>query len=236
MSNHHPERPAVSAIDYANPTSFGSRLRSKRIRPLLQLISDAHARYDHVRLLDVGGRKTYWSILPPGFLRRHNVRVTVLNVPGEIQECDDDVFGHVVGDACDLRQYSAGHFHLAHSNSVIEHVGGWQNVKRFAGECRRVASGLFVQTPYYWFPVEPHYLFPLFNWFPRPIQERLVQHFALGYSGRKAPDLDTAIDWIDAAPRLLDLPAYEFLFPDCLIVKERFFLLTKSLIAIRPVA
>jgi hypothetical protein len=236
MSNDQADRPAVSAIDYANPTSLGSRLRAKRIKPLLQLISDAHARHNQVRLLDVGGRKTYWNILPPGFLRNHNVSITVLNVPGELQEYDDDIFSHVVGDACDLRQYSDGHFHIAHSNSVIEHVGGWQNVKRFAGECRRVASGLFVQTPYFWFPVEPHYIFPLFNWFPRPMQERMVQHFALGYGGRKAPDLDTAIDWIDAAPRLLDLRAYELLFPDCRIVKERFFLLTKSLIAIRPVA
>jgi Methyltransferase domain len=235
MSSYPPERPAVSAIDYANPNSLGSRLRAKRIEPLLELIRDAHARYDHVRLLDLGGRKTYWNILPPGFLRHQNVSITVLNVPGEFQASDDDVFSHVAGDACDLHQYSDGHFHIAHSNSVIEHVGGWHNVKRFAAECRRVASGLFVQTPYFWFPVEPHYVFPLFNWFPRPVQERLVQKFALGYSGRKAPDLDTAIDWIDAAPRLLDLRAYQLLFPDCRIEQERFLLLTKSMIAIRAV-
>jgi hypothetical protein len=230
--NQH-ERPVVSSIDYANPTSLGSRLRAKRIEPLLDLIRDAHVRYNHVRLLDVGGRKTYWNILPSGFLRSHNVRITVLNVSGEFQECDDDVFSHVTGDACDLHQYEDGYFHIAHSNSVIEHVGRWQNAKQFAGECRRVASGLFVQTPYFWFPVEPHYLFPLFNWFPRPMQERLVQQFGLGYSGKRAPNLDTAIDWIDAAPRLLDLRAFKLLFPDCRIVKERFFLLTKSLIAIR---
>lgn len=234
-SINQPEGPAIRAIDYANPTSLGSRLRAKRIEPLLQLIKDAHERYNQVRLLDVGGRKAYWNIMPPGFLRDHSVNITVLNIPGECQESDDDVFSHATGDACDLQRYSDGHFHIAHSNSVIEHVGGWQNVKRFAKESRRVASGLFIQTPYFWFPVEPHYVFPLFNWFPRPLQERLVQRFALGHSGRRAPDLDTAIEWIDVAPRLLDLRAYELLFPDCRIVKERFFLLPKSLIAIRAV-
>ncbi len=236
MSINQPDGPAIGAIDYTNPTSLGSRLRAKRIEPLLQLIRNAHARHNHVRVLDVGGRKSYWNIVPPSFLRAHKVSITVINIPGELQDTDDDVFSHVTGDACNMSQYSDGQFHIAHSNSVIEHVGGWQNVKRFAKESRRVASGLFIQTPYFWFPVEPHYIFPMFNWFPRPVQESLVQRFALGYGGKKAPDLDTAIDWIEAAPRLLDQRTYELLFPDCRIVKERYFLLTKSLIAIRAVA
>ena len=222
-------------IDYENPDSLGSRFRSRRIGPLLRLIQEAHAQHGHVKLLDIGGRKTYWSILPAGFLQRHRVTVTILNLSEELGAADDDVFKHVVGDACNLVGHSDRSFHIAHSNSVIEHVGGWKNAMRFARECRRVASGLFVQTPYFWFPIEPHYVAPFFHWCPRPIQELLVRKLALGYGATRAPNAETAIEWIEAAPRLLDLPAYRLLFPDCQIVKERFFLLTKSLIAVRPV-
>jgi hypothetical protein len=222
-------------IDYENPKSLGSRFRARRVGPLLQLIENAHSIHGHVKLLDIGGRKTYWSILPSGFLERHNVTVTILNLSEESGQADDETFKHVVGDACNLVEYADKSFHIAHSNSVIEHVGGWKNMKRFANECRRVACGLFVQTPYFWFPIEPHYVTPLFNWLPRPIQELLVLKFALGYGASRAPNLETAIEWIDAAPRLLDLRAYRLLFPDCRIVKERLLLLTKSLIAVRPV-
>ena len=221
---------------YADPSSLGSRLRARRVGPLVQLISDAHARYGHVRLLDVGGRKGYWSILPPDFLRQHDVKVELLNLSDDIQGEDDDIFEHVVGDACNLEMYSDKSFHIAHSNSVIEHVGGWGNVKRFASEIRRVASGLFVQTPNFWFPIEPHYMAPFIHWLPRPLQEVMVRRLPLGYFRRKEPDWDSAMACIDATPRLLNARAYRLLFPDCSLVKERFFMLPKSLIAVRPVS
>ena len=226
---------AARLADYDNPQSPGSRFRAKRIGPLLQLIRDAYALNGHVRILDIGGRKSYWNILPTGFLEHHKVSVTILNIRGELRGTDDEVFTHVFGDGCNLVGYSDRAFHIAHSNSVIEHVGGWQNVRQFAREMRRVASGLFVQTPYYWFPIEPHYMAPLIHWLPRPLQEAMVRLFPLGYSGKREPDWESAILCIDAT-RLLDLKAFRLLFPDCQIVKERFFLLTKSLIAVRPVA
>jgi hypothetical protein len=226
---------AVRMTNYDDPSSLGSRMRAKRTGPLLQLIKDAYAKHGHVKLLDVGGRKIYWNIVPPGFLEKHKVTVTILNLPGELQGTDDEIFRHVAGDACNMVDYEDRSFHIAHSNSVIEHVGGWRNVKRFANETRRVASGLFVQTPYFWFPIEPHYVAPFFHWFPRPIQESLVQKLALGHSAKKAPNLESAIARIDDTPRLLDLRAYRLLFPDCTIVKERFCLMTKSLVAVRSI-
>jgi hypothetical protein len=173
--------------------------------------------------------------VPPDFLRQHGVTVTLLNLSEDLTGTDDETFTHVVGDACNLAGYADGSFHIAHSNSVIEHVGGWVNVKRFASEIRRVATGLFVQTPYFWFPVEPHYIAPLIHWLPRPLQEAMVRAFPLGHFRRREPDWDAAMVAIDATPRLLDQRAFRLLFPDCTIVKERFLLLTKSLIAVRPV-
>ncbi len=221
--------------NYENPQSLGFRMRAKRLGPLLKMIESAHAKHGEVRLLDVGGRKVYWNILPPGFLQKHNVKVTLLNLPDDLQGygTDDEIFKHVAGNACNMPEYADKSFHIAHSNSVIEHVGGWQNVKSFAREVRRVASALFVQTPYFWFPVEPHLVMPLFHWMPRPIQETLVRRLPLGHFGKREPNLDAAIARVDGIPRLLDLRAYRLLFPDCVIIKERFCLLTKSLVAIR---
>jgi len=46
-------------------------------------------------------------------------------------------------------------------------------------------------------------------------------------------DIDEAVRRIEEAPHLLDIAAYKFLFPDSQIIKERFALLTKSIIAYR---
>src|SRR5689334_14650441 len=113
--------------DYQNPDSLGSRMRRKRTGPLMKLIEDAYARDGQVRLLDVGGRKLYWNILPDGYLQKFKVTVTLLNLPDDLQGTDDDTFKHVAGDACNLSEYANRSFHIAHSNSVIEHVGGWKN-------------------------------------------------------------------------------------------------------------
>jgi hypothetical protein len=64
VSDRPPEVPSIGMIDYSNPKSLGSRLRAKRIEPLLQLIRDAHALHAEVRILDIGGRKSYWNIVP----------------------------------------------------------------------------------------------------------------------------------------------------------------------------
>lgn len=230
-----PSKPtlAMRLTDNRNPQSLGFRFRARRIGPLLKLIESAYNMHGHVRLLDVGGRKLYWNIVPQDFLRNNKVSITILNLPGELQGSDDEIFKHVAGDACNLPEYADKEFHIVHSNSVIEHVGNWENVKRFASEVRRVGSALFVQTPYFWFPIEPHLAAPFFHWIPRPLQETLVLRFQLGHSGR-ARDLDAAIIRIQEGARMLDLRAYKLLFPDCTILKERFCLLTKSLIAVRP--
>jgi hypothetical protein len=218
--------------NYSNPRSLGFRFRARRIGPMVKLIEQTYALHGKVDILDVGGRKAYWNVLPADLLRRNRTHITVLNLPCDLQGEDDEIFTHATGDACDMRGYANNSFHIVHSNSVIEHVGGWQQMKHFASEVRRVAPNLYVQTPYYWFPVEPHYLTPFFHWLPKPVQVWLVRHFTLGNRGG-ARDLDDALTKMDDTPRMLDLQTFRFLFPDCRIQKERFALLTKSLIAVR---
>lgn len=217
---------------YSTPNSIGSRFRARRIAPLIQMMEHAYGENGWVNLLDVGGKKGYWKIVPPEVLKRNKVRITILNLPCEISGDDDELFKHVKGDACELAEYDDHSFHIIHSNSVLEHVGDWTRMRQFAGEVRRLAPWLFIQTPYFWFPMEPHYMTPIFHWLPRPIQVSLIMRSTLGNRG-KASDLADALSKVEDAPQLVDQRTFKLLFPDCRLVKERFLLLTKSLVALR---
>src|SRR4051795_11554414 len=61
--------------------------------------------------------------------------------------------------------YDDGAFDLVYASSVIEHVPPPRRAA-FAAEVRRVGRGLYVQTPAYSFPIEPHSLLPFAHWLP----------------------------------------------------------------------
>jgi SAM-dependent methyltransferase len=110
-------------------------------------------------------------------------------------------------------------FEIAYSNSVIEHLDPVDR-PRFAAEIRRVAGRYLVQTPNRYFPVEPHVLLPGFQFLPLAARRRL---WGLGVSRDPFADI-----------RLLDEAELRALFPEAVIVRERFAGLTKSLIAVGP--
>lgn len=218
--------------NYNNPNSFGSRMRSRRLAPLLRLIAAIHSRKGKVSILDVGGREAYWKSIPDDFLVKHAVRITILNLPCDLVGEESRFFTYAVGDACDLSEYPDNSFDIVHSNSVIEHVGNWEKIKAFANETRRLAPELFVQTPYFWFPIEPHFVKLGHHWLPKPLRASMWMWCKMGQRGR-AKDIDEAMTKLDDEPYLLDMRMFRFLFPDCRIIKEKFFLLTKSMVAFR---
>lgn len=218
--------------DYNNPNSLGSRFRAKRMAPLVELINRVFEEKGTVNILDVGGRQTYWMALPEGYLQDHRVTVTILNLPSDLQGVDDSIFKYIVGDACRMPEFAQNQFDIVHSNSVIEHVGNWDKIKDFASEVRRVAPNLFVQTPYFWFPVEPHFMKPLHHWLPKSLRISMFMRFDMYCQGR-ANNLDEAIKRVEDEPYLLDGRMFRFLFPDSQIINERFFFVTKSMVAYR---
>ena len=72
-----------------------------------------------------------------------------------------------------------GEFDLVYSSSVIEHVPRERRAT-FAAEVARVGRGLYVQTPAYSFPVEPHSLLPFAHWLPHALRR---PYWRLGVAG-----------------------------------------------------
>lgn len=123
----------------------------------------------------------------------------------------------VRADATQRLPFADGEFDLVYSSSVVEHIPPAQRAA-FARELLRVGRGLYVQTPAFSFPVEPHALLPLAHWLPVAIRRR---YWRLGAQGH----------WEDV--HLLRRGDVAALFPGTTIVRERIGPLTKSWIAVR---
>lgn len=196
---------------------------------LLALIDEVIAEKGNCKIIDIGGRFDYWLYLKKMWEDRP---LTVTLVDLEPTEVEDTRFVSIRGNACNLSEFADMSFDIAFSNSVLEHVGTWKHKTSMAQEVRRIAPRYFIQTPNFWFPVEPHFRSLFFHWLPRPVRRFLIMHRNFAFH-RKADCFTEAYRIIDDAD-LLDHADMVELFPDARIEKERFaIILTKSLIAVR---
>ena len=176
---------------------------------------------DATTVIDVGGYTPNWK-----YLTCHP-RVKLVNVhsqPGELPE----QFTQAVADGCAL-PYAKHEFDIAFSNSVIEHVGDWSRQQQFAREIRRVGRKVWVQTPYRWTWIEPHYICAFLHWLPlsKPWKVRLLKYLSVrGWTNRS--EIAPLVDEL----RLLNWSEMCELFPDCDVHIERF-LCYSSLVACR---
>lgn len=195
--------------------------REKRWRRFKELIDPAVTD----RVLDIGGSAGDWK--GRGDLVG-SVDLLNLAVQPVSQDAGSPVLTSIKGDGCKL-DYPDQSFDIVYSNSVIEHVGDWNAQQAFAREARRVGGRLWVQTPAYSCPVEPHYLGLFIHWFPAKWHVRIARWTSVvGLSG--AADLES----IAKSTRLLGKREFQMLFPDCEIWTERlFFVFPKSYIALR---
>lgn len=211
-------------------------MRKRRDRFLREVIVNCPRQDgETLRILDIGGSQRYWRRVGFDFLIAQKVQITVTNVDDlefyREPEAPEGLFIDEVANGCRL-PYPDNSFDLCHSNSVIEHVGGWDDMQEFAREVRRVGRAYFCQTPNYHFPIEPHFpLVPFNHWMPRGIRAKLMMLLPMAYVGR-ASDLDTAHRFIDSA-RLLRREQVKHLFPDARLIAERLLGLPKSYTAIR---
>jgi hypothetical protein len=210
------------------PTSIGARARARRWELLRQLFPDLET----YRVLDLGGTADSWLRAPiqPRSVTVLNLHPDELTVGREDERLPDWI-DLVPGDACeppvDLVQ---GEYDLAFSNSLIEHVGGAVRRAMLAQVIRQVAPRYWVQTPYRYFPIEPHYLFPGFQFLPLAARARLARDWPLVHT--------RATDWEGGVSTALEvelmcMTEIRYLFPDAVVHRERFVGLPKSIIAVR---
>ena len=173
------------------------------------------------RVLDLGGYEYYWSYFeqPP--------RVTIANLDRSPPRSTD--FRWVAADARAL-PFADDAFDVVFANSIIEHVGDEASRRQFAREVERVGRRYYVQTPNYWFPVEPHLLTPFIHFLPSKLKKRLLRNFTV-WGVLVRPTRQGCDEFVNEV-RLLDARELRELFPGARIRRERFLGLTKSLIAV----
>jgi ubiquinone/menaquinone biosynthesis C-methylase UbiE len=175
-------------------------------------------------ILDIGGTQQYWQTMD---FNDDGISITLLNLYRE--HVSDLRCNSISGDATDLQQFPDKSVEVIHSNSVIEHLFTKDAQARMANEVRRVAKNYFVQTPNYFFPVEPHWIFPFFQFLPFTFRVWLTQHFSLGHI-RKIPDRKEAEKQVREV-RLLTYKELRELFPEATIYREKCLFFTKSYVA-----
>ncbi len=91
----------------------------------------------------------------------------------------------VVADGRDL-PFKDREFDIYISNAVIEHVGTFFDQRRFVHEACRVASTVFISTPYRWFPIDFHTLIPFAHFLPLGWRNRIYHRFGRSYYASEA--------------------------------------------------
>lgn len=200
--------------------TIAKKMRRKRFVLFESLIS-ALAR--PLTVLDVGGVQEFWEWME---LIRDDIKVVLYNISPAVSKHSTLISR--VGDARDMREFKDKEFQVVFSNSVIEHVGTYQQQHQMADEVQRVGEKYYVQTPNRYFPIEPHFLFPFFQFLPLGFRVFLVTHFNVGWRGR-IRDKREALEAVKEI-RLLNEKELKQLFPGASIHKEKFLGLTKSFI------
>ncbi|MGI8942980.1 MAG: methyltransferase domain-containing protein [Qipengyuania sp.] len=197
-----------------------NRFRGRRGRLLRQQIETLADHLDRdIAVVDVGGRADYWANV--GVERI--ARITLINASSSELSRDDaglpsPIFERRLGDARDLTDYGDKAVDLIHSNSVIEHVGGWRDMAAMASEMLRVGRAGWMQTPAWEFPIEPHFRAPFLHWVAAPARARML---SLSTEKRlRQLDLHRRRQRVEGI-NLLSKREVEALFPDCDIFVER---------------
>lgn len=177
-------------------------------------------------LLDIGGYPYFWEEAPFVVTRIDTLN---LNVRGIAQKNKRGVeIQHIHGDACKL-PFPDQSYDMVFSNSVIEHVGSWENQQLFALEAKRVGKKLWIQTPAYIFPLEPHCLAPFIHWLPWNIRKYILRFTPCGLASKDYSEFYAMMK----DTRILTKKELRSLFPQCEIHTEFFlWVLPKAYVAV----
>lgn len=201
-------------LNVRNYINVKSKFRQKRFVNFLNTLQVT----TQDKILDVGGYQHFWE----GSNLEKNV--TILNI--ELPPHQPAPFTWVQGDACNMAMFQDQQFDIVFSNSVIEHVGDKTQQGMFAQEVQRVAKKFWVQTPYKHFPIEPHFVFPFYQYLPPKSRNFIARVWPFSFA--KVLNLDPIFEaehiW------LLGKRDLRTLFNNAELYSENFMGITKSLI------
>lgn len=182
--------------------------------------------FEEMHVVDLGGDTRFWlaSDVRPA-------HVTIVDLyPGPLKD-PEPWMSVIQGDAC-RAETIRGSFDLAFSNSLIEHVGGPRYRQDMADVVRSVAPRYWVQTPYRYFPLEPHFLMPGFQHLPLTARAWLFEHWPLTEKARRDIPAERHLEFVNSHD-LLSITEMRALFPDGELIRERVGPLIKSLVAVK---
>ncbi|HCL05400.1 MAG TPA: SAM-dependent methyltransferase [Chitinophagaceae bacterium] len=211
----------MKIADNTDQHSLSTQFRRKRFEFFLGLIRQLPR---PLHILDIGGTEAYWEMMQ---FDEPDVHITLLNLRSE-PVSDTQRFTSISGDATQLDGFADQSVDLIYSNSVIEHLFTLKAQQKMADEIRRVGKSYFIQTPYRYFPIEPHWVFPFFQFLPRFAKIGLTRQFSLGHIPR-APDAEKAARQVDEV-RLMTISELKKIFPGGLLYKEFFMGMVKSVV------
>ena len=202
------------------PDSMGARKRTRR----WEWLQDTFPSIASMSVIDLGGTVEAWLRAPirPAAVHVVNLEAQPADVP--------DWIGVDMADACNLPdKITNEEYDLVFSNSVIEHVGGHLQRIKFAEAVHHLAPRHWVQTPYRYFPIEPHWLFPGLQFLPVTARGEIAHRWPLHtQAASHSEGVRSAME-----VELLSRTEMAFYFPDSVIRFERAAGLIKSLIAVR---
>lgn len=214
----------IDMATHSNKSSISSKLRHNRFTLFKSLLPQVDK---PIKILDVGGKETIWS--REGFCEPNVINqfeITMLNI--NQQQTTSPNIRSTAGDARNMSEFADGEFDIVFSNSVIEHVGNYNDKMLMAKEIQRVGKKYFVQTPNFYFPIEPHFVYPFFQFLPLQLKVWILMH--VGRRHKKVESAEKAKN-IANGIQLLSKRQFKKLFPQAIIFEEKFLGLTKSFIA-----
>lgn len=206
--------------DYSNPAYLGSQFRKKRFHLFEDKIK---ALNKPVTILDIGGTVRFWV---DEKYHHKDVLITIINLRAD--KSNHSNIRVIAGDACDLAMFKDNAFDIAFSNSLIEHLYTKENQTKMASEAMRVGKYFFIQTPNKYFPIEPHFKFPFFQFLPKWL--KLFLQTKTSWINGVRYDHAYAKNIIEEI-RLLSKKEMRQFFPKSKLYIERFLGIPKSFVA-----
>jgi len=194
--------------------------RQKRGQFLLAHFPDIRT----LRICDLGGSQHFWEKLSLAIPPQN---ITIYNISSEetqsVVASDASAISLQIYDGQRI-PVSDKSFDLLVCNSVLEHVP-LQDRAALCKEMTRVSKAIFLQTPSWSFPLEPHFLLPFVHWLPRQLGFWLVKVSPWRILSRPSAETIRQYWW---GTQLLTLHELKTLFPDASFATEKALGLSKS--------